>query len=209
MAAIAPDAMMDAPHDAVSRPVTAETALHEPPRPSFWKSGSFGSVGGGAQKKRRRSSSQIAPISSPEDMDDLSRKLQAAKQAGQVARLRTSGTCLAVGVVAFCCGLGLNIFIDHYAASQLGAIIAIVVGAPATFAAVLPTDRRLVYGCLYLAVFMFSLNLALQLVRAVRFQAPEEVDLCVAEFGVRRWYCSWWRRSGHNPPTPPHNTARA
>ena len=109
MAAVAPDAMMAAPHDAV----TAEAAPQEPPRPSFlksmtMKSGSFGSVGGGAQKKRRRSSSQIAPISSPEDMDDLSRKLQASKQAGQLARVRISGTCLAVGVVAFCGGLGLK-----------------------------------------------------------------------------------------------------
>ena len=59
------------------------------------------------------------------------RLLKPAKQAGQLARVRISGTCLAVGVVAFCGGLGLNIFIDHYAASQLGAIIAIVVSAPA------------------------------------------------------------------------------
>ena len=149
--------------------------------------GSFYDAKATEHNERKRSSSF-----SPEQTEAMAKKLKEAKIAGRVARRRVTGTCLAVGTVGF---VGSLVTTTASSTAWLTTVCAMA-AAPSMvmlLAAVLPTDKKLVYHVTRLFGVLSCLTATGLTLRAVRVSTPAAIELCMSEYEtVSRWYCGRW-----------------
>ena len=123
------------------------------------------------------------------EIDEMGRKLREAKKAGEVARMRITGTCMLIGPIGSIGGVVLGLVAPYLWLRSTFSMCA----APSLIlmlSAVLPTDKRLARFLIKLACWLATLYCAIIVYAGVMLASKEAVDECVSTYDTKRWYCS-------------------
>lgn len=118
----------------------------------------------------------------------MGEKLNEAKHAGQVVRMRITGTGVVVGFVTFVISSTLTLVASQAWLRQAAALPP-AWGMMMMLAAVLPTDRRLLYRVARAGLFLAHFLAAVCVMQGVRASSEKQIAMCVEDWEVR-WYCS-------------------